>query len=109
MLFIITLTYRRPAEELDAQLEAHRGWLVANTRAGRIAVAGPLEPRTGGLIVAHCADRDELDRMIAQDAFVIHGLVDVDVLCVSPALRHEAFPARWAVEAKPVAENRLSH
>ena len=103
MLFIVTLTYRRPADEINAQLDAHRGWLVANTRAGRIAVAGPLEPPTGGLIVAHCTDRAELDHMMADDAFVIHGLVDVHVLCVSPALRHEDFPVRWAVDAKPVA------
>ena len=102
MLFIVTLTYALPLEDVNGQLDAHRDWLVANTRAGRIAVAGPLEPRTGGLIVAHCADRAELDRMMAQDPFVIEGLVVVHVVCASPALRHDDFPARWAIDAKAV-------
>jgi uncharacterized protein YciI len=104
MLFIVTLSNRRPAEDIEAQQAGHRDWLVANARAGRIAVAGPLLPRTGGLIVAHCADRAELDQMMALDPFVMHGLVEVQVQCVAAALRHEAFPARWAAEAKPVAE-----
>lgn len=104
MLFIVTLTYRRSAEEVNAQLAGHKDWLAAHAKAGRIPVAGPLEPPTGGLIVAHCADRAELDQMLAHDPFVIHQLVDADVLCVSPALRHEAFPARWAADAKLVSE-----
>ena len=104
MLFIVTLNNLRPPEAIEAQQAGHRDWLIANTQAGRIAVAGPLEPRTGGLIIAHCADRAELDLMMANDPFVIHGLVEVHVLCVAVALRHEAFPARWATEAKAIAE-----
>jgi len=103
MLFIVTLTYVRPLEEVNKQLDAHRDWLVANTVAGRIAVAGPLEPRTGGLIVAHCGSRAELDQLMAEDPFVIEELVSVEVLCSTPALRHADFPARWAADAKAVA------
>lgn len=105
MLFIVTLNNLRPLEAIEAQQTGHRHWLIANTQAGRIAVAGPLEPRTGGLILAHCADRAELDRMMADDPFVIHGLVEVHVLCVAAAMRHEAFPARWATEANVVPEH----
>lgn len=102
MLFIVTLNNLCPPEAIEAQQAGHRTWLAENTQAGRIAVAGPLEPRTGGVILAHCADRAELDRMMADDPFVTHGLVDVHVACVVPALRHEAFPARWAAEAQAI-------
>lgn len=105
MLFIVILSNRRPADEIEAHQGGHRDWLIANTRAGRIAVAGPLEPRTGGLIMAHCADRAELDLMMGEDPFVVHRLVDIQVLCVAAALRHDAFPARWAAEAKSVPQN----
>lgn len=104
MLFVVTLNNLRPPEAIEAQQAGHRHWLISNTQAGRIAVAGPLEPRTGGLIVAHCADRAELDRMMADDPFVAHGLVEVHVACVAAALRHAEFPARWAAEAKAVPE-----
>lgn len=102
MLFVVTLTYRRPAAEIDAQLDAHRDWLVTHARAGRIVFAGPLDTRTGGLIVVHCPSRTELDRMMGHDPFVIHDLVGVTVQGVTPALRHEAFSPRWAEGAKPI-------
>ena len=54
--------------------------------------------------MAHCVDRAELDLMMADDPFVIHELVDVQVQCVAAALRHEAFPARWAADAKAVSD-----
>lgn len=103
MLFIVTLTYVRPADEVNSRFEAHRDWLVANTRSGRIAVAGPLDTQAGGLIVAHSSDRAELDHMLAQDPFVLEKLVTVDVLGAVPGLRHEDFPARWAPDTKAVA------
>jgi uncharacterized protein YciI len=102
MLFIVTLTYRRSAAEIEAQLDAHRDWLLAHSREGRIIVAGPLESRTGGLVIAHCAGRAEVDRMMAQDPFVIHGLVGVDVRGMTPALRHDAFSPRWAEGARSI-------
>lgn len=102
MIFIVTLTYRRPAAEIEARLDAHRDWLFTQIGEGRIIVTGPLEPRTGGLVVAHCADRAEVDRMMAQDPFVIHELVDVDVVGMTPALRNNAFPPLWAADAKSV-------
>lgn len=103
MLFIVTLTYRRPASDLDAQLDAHRRWLATHTRSGHIITAGPLEPKTGGLIVAACETRAELDALLADDPFVIHQLVDVHVLASAPAIRHAEFPERWAGSAKAVA------
>lgn len=105
MLFVVTLNNRSDAEQIQQQQADHRNWLVANTRAGRIVVAGPLESRTGGLIVAQCAERSELNRMMDEDPFVIHGLVELQVQCVEVALRNEGFPARWADEAKAVAED----
>lgn len=103
MLFIVTLTNARPIEEIETHRDAHRAWLAANTRGGRIAVAGPLDSRTGGLIVANCANRAELDQMMAGDPFVVEKVVDLNVVGVTPAIRHADFPAAWAPEAKAVS------
>jgi uncharacterized protein YciI len=103
MLFFVTLTYARPIDEVNARFEAHRDWLVTNTRDGRIIVAGPLDTRAGGLIVADCSDRADLDQLLAEDPFVIERLVTVDVLGTAPGLRHEDFPVRWAPDAKAIA------
>ncbi len=103
MLFIVTLTCRAAMAEIEAQLPAHRAWLAQHIAEGRFVTAGPLEPRTGGLIVAHAADRTELDALLASDPFVNLGLVDVAVLAAVPALRHADFPACWAPAARALA------
>jgi uncharacterized protein YciI len=100
MLFIVTLTYRRPPNELERQLDDHRAWLATNTRRGSFIIAGPLASKTGGLIIAHAATREELDAIVATDPFVNEGLVDVEVRAVAPAIRHAEFPVRWAAAAE---------
>lgn len=103
MLYLVTLRYIRPVEEVHAHLDTHRDWLVEHTRAGRILVAGPLEDRTGGLVLARCENREALDQMLAQDSFAQHRLVEHVVLGFGAALRAGVFPADWAPEAKVVA------
>lgn len=102
MLYLVTLTYVRPIEEVNAHLDTHRDWLIEHTQAGRILVAGPLEDRTGGIVLADCASRNELDGMLAQDSFHVHRLVEHDVRSFGAALRARAFPAEWAPEARAV-------
>lgn len=100
MLFIVTLHYRAAQADIAAQLPAHRDWLARHMAGGRFVIAGPLEPRTGGLILAHCEDRAELDALLAGDPFVALGLVEVAVVAAAPALRHADFPPRWAPQAQ---------
>lgn len=102
MLYVITLTYVRPLEEVDAHLDTHRAWLAEHTRGGRILVAGPLEGRKGGVLIANCASRDELDQMLAADSFSVHRLVDSEVWGFTAAMRAQAWPAQWAPDAKAV-------
>jgi uncharacterized protein YciI len=102
MLYVITLTYVRPLEEVDVHLDTHRAWLAEHTRGGRILVAGPLEGRTGGVLIANCDSREVLDRMLAADSFRVHGLVDCEVRGFTAAMRAQAWPAQWAPEAKAV-------
>lgn len=104
MLFIVTLTYRAAKAEIEAALPAHRVWLAQHITSGRFLAAGPLESRTGGLILVHGDDRTELDALLASDPFVNLGLVDVAVLASALALRHAEFPARWAATAQPLAQ-----
>jgi len=102
MLYAIMLTYIRPADEVHAHLDTHRDWLIEFSKKGSIIVAGPLEDRSGGAILAHCKDREELDAMLVQDSFHVHKLVAYEIKAFTGALRAEAFPATWALDAKAV-------
>jgi len=102
MLYLVTLTYIRPIEEVNAHLDTHRDWLVAHTRSCQLIVAGPLEDRTGGFLLARCASRDELNSMLALDSFAVHRLVEHQIKGFDVALRAQAFPADWAPGAKAI-------
>ena len=99
MLFVIILTYLCPIGEINRHLDAHRTWLAGHYRAGHFLLSGPLEPRSGGLILARCENRETLEAMLADDPFAIHGLAAYEVKAFNPSLRAEDFPAAWAPAA----------
>ncbi|GAA0696926.1 hypothetical protein ISN75_12085 [Dyella marensis] len=100
MLYVVTLTYLRAQQDIQAHLGTHRDWLIEHARAGRIIAAGPLETGDGGAILAHCESRSELDDMLERDSFRVHGLAQYGVQAFDAALRAQAFPAAWAPAAK---------
>ena len=102
MLYAIKLTYIRPIDEIQAQLDQHKGWLARYTKAGTILFAGPLEGGKAGFILAFAETLAAIQAMIAEDPFDVFRLATFDVAECNPAIRAEAFPSRWAPEAKGV-------
>jgi uncharacterized protein YciI len=102
MLFAITLNYLRPPEDIQAQLEAHKAWLVRYIQTGNILFAGPLHAKAGGFVLAHASGQPDIQNMIAEDPFHIHSLVSFDVQAIDPVIRAESFSAQWAVDAKSI-------
>lgn len=99
MLFGITLTYLCPIEEINRHLDAHRTWLAGHYRAGRFLLSGPLEPRSGGFILARCENQEAQEAMLAGDPFAVHRLAAYEVKAFNPTLRAGDFPAIWAPAA----------
>ncbi|WP_018608380.1 YciI family protein [Uliginosibacterium gangwonense] len=102
MLFAITLNYLRPPEDIQAQLEAHKAWLVRYIQTGNILFAGPLHAKAGGFVLAHASEQAEIQNMIAEDPFHIHKLVSFDVQATEPVIRAENFSGHWAADAKAI-------
>jgi uncharacterized protein YciI len=68
-MFVVTLTYTAPLEEIDKLVPAHAAWLDRHYEAGVFVLSGRRVPRTGGVILARGVDRDELERILASDPF----------------------------------------
>lgn len=100
MLYAIKLTYMRPIEDIQAQLDEHKGWLVRHTKAGTILFAGPLEGGKAGFILAFAETMAAIRAMIAEDPFDVFKLATFDIAECNPVVRAESFPAQWAPEAK---------
>jgi len=83
-MFIVSLTYEVPLAEIDAYLDAHRAFLDRHFATGAFLASGPKVPRTGGVILATVAEREALDRILAEDPFQKSGLARYAVEAFSP-------------------------
>ena len=79
-MFVIVIRYKVPLTQIDAALEGHRLWLDRGFNDGVFILAGPQNPRTGGVIMAHNTTREELLARLSEDPFSKKGLSDFELI-----------------------------
>ena len=85
-MFIAILTYKKPLEEVDRFLQAHRDYLAEHYTAGDFIVSGPQTPRIGGVIMIKADNREAVDSIIVQDPFNINGIADYQIVEFTPTM-----------------------
>lgn len=78
-MFIIDLHYIVPLEQLDAHMADHVKYLNKYYKQNTFVASGRKVPRTGGIILALCNSREELDEIIHEDPFYVHKLAKFNV------------------------------
>jgi len=68
-MFIIDLTYIKELTEVEKFIPEHRKFLEKYYANGQFLMSGRKEPRTGGIIIANCASRAEVETLIQEDPF----------------------------------------
>ena len=90
-MFLIMTTYKVPINEIEKYLVAHRDFLAEGYDKNYFVVSGPKKPRTGGVIISQLTDRAKLDDLLSNDPFVIHDLVNYEIIEFEPVKYHEKF------------------
>ncbi len=85
-MFIAILTYKKPLEEVDHFLQAHRDYLAEHYAAGDFIASGPQTPRIGGVIMIKADNREAVDSIIVQDPFNINGIADYQIVEFTPTM-----------------------
>ena len=85
-MFIAILTYKKPLEEVDRFLQAHRDYLAEHYAAGDFIASGPQTPRVGGVILIKAESRAVVDSIIEQDPFNINGIADYRIVEFTPTM-----------------------
>ena len=83
-MFILTLTYIAPLEEVDRHVPAHMDWIKAGYASGIFLASGRKVPRTGGFILAK-GDRADIEALVATDPFMVAGITTYDITEVAVA------------------------
>lgn len=85
-MFIAILSYKKPLEDVDRFLQAHREYLAKHYAAGDFIASGPQTPRIGGVIMIKAENREAVDSIIAQDPFNINGIADYQIVEFTPTM-----------------------
>ncbi|EAY26790.1 YciI family protein [Microscilla marina] len=78
-MFIVSLTYKVPLEQVEPHLAAHIAYLDEQYALGNFHASGRKVPRTGGIILSKMKDKAALLKILAEDPFQKHQLVDCEV------------------------------
>jgi len=79
-MFVIELIYKAELSEIDAHMKAHMTYLKKYYAAGHFLVSGRKIPRDGGIILAVCKDKQQLEAIVKEDPFCKHGLADFRII-----------------------------
>ena len=78
-VFIINLNYIAPLEKLDAHMGDHMKFLRKYYKKNVFIVSGRKVPRTGGIILAFGSSKEEVEKIMHEDPFYIHGLAEFTI------------------------------
>jgi uncharacterized protein YciI len=88
-MFIVLLELSINRGQSQRHLPGHQQWLQRGFDDGVFVLAGGLEPRLGGAIVAQASSRSELERRVEADPFVAEKVVSARILEISPSKADE--------------------
>jgi uncharacterized protein YciI len=79
-MFIVSLTYKKPLEEVDKHLNEHIEFLDKHYKEGFFICSGRKNPRTGGIIILNAKDRNEVEKIISEDPFYINAIAEYEIV-----------------------------
>ncbi|MES2204213.1 MAG: YciI family protein [Pseudomonadota bacterium] len=90
-MFVIQLHYKVAIETVDQYLIEHRNFLDEGYQKNYFIASGPKNPRTGGIILSQLKDRTQIEKILSEDPFSIHGVADYDIMEFTPVKFHADF------------------
>lgn len=90
-MFLVLSTYKKSLEEVDHYLVAHRSFLDEGYKNGFFIVSGAKNPRTGGVIISQLNNRDQLEKILKNDPFLLHDIADYEIVEFIPTKFHQNF------------------
>ena len=97
--FLVEITYTATLSAIDTALPAHREFLQRGYDAGLLLMSGPMNPRTGGIVIARAASAAAIEEFFSADPYRLQDLARYRIVEFAP-VKHQALVADWCA-AKP--------
>jgi uncharacterized protein YciI len=83
-MFVVLLEFSTNKDQASQFMEGHKQWLERGFDDGVFLLAGSLQSKSGGGIVAHGTSRSELEARVNDDPFVAQQVVSARIFEISP-------------------------
>ena len=83
-MFVVLLRFSANKANASQFMAGHNAWLKRGFDQGVFLLAGSLQPKAGGGILAHNTSRADLETLVAADPFVAENIVSAEILEISP-------------------------
>lgn len=84
-MFIVLLRFSDNKASAGQFMEGHNAWIKRGFDDGIFAMAGSLQPKQGGAVVAHNTSLPDLEARVNEDPFVTENVVTAEILEITPA------------------------
>lgn len=82
-MFVLLVNYKKPLEEVEQNLEAHRAYLDKYYALHKFIFSGRRNPRTGGCILCRAKDEAEVREIMQEDPFYFKGIADYEIIDIT--------------------------
>ncbi len=105
-IFIITLNYTKPIEQVDVHLVTHRAYLDKFYASGVFVTSGRQNPLKGGVIIARAFDnsgnevsRKDIENIMNADPFLVNAVAVYTITEFIPVKYSEDFKKILRIES----------
>jgi uncharacterized protein YciI len=89
-MFVIKVTYPDPNDlsRVEQFLTGHRAFLKKYYQEGVFLMAGPCQPRTGGIMISLLSDKTRLEQILQEDPFYSEKVAHYELIEFMPSGCH---------------------
>ncbi len=84
-MFVILLNFSANKANASQFMDGHNAWLRDGFEKGSFLLAGTIQPKLGGAIVAHNATLEQIQEIVKKDPFVSENVVAAEILEITPS------------------------
>jgi uncharacterized protein YciI len=88
-MFVVLLKFSSNKGQASQFMEGHNAWIKRGFDDGVFLLAGSLQPKLGGGILAHNTSLLDLQARLNDDPFVVEKVVSAEILEIMPARTSE--------------------
>lgn len=92
--FAVFIKYLESLDKIKSVQEVHRNLLQSGVEKGIILVSGPIEPRTGGIVIMRSQSMEDVKKFFNEDPYLKNNYAEYTFFEFKPG-KHQPFLSDW--------------